>query len=214
MSVGKVTCAHQPENFSFTDENKAEIETIIKKYPPGRQASAVLPLLQMAQKQHDNWLPRAAMDKVAEILEMPRVKVYEVATFYSMFNLKPVGDHHIQLCTTSPCCLSGALDLVKTCKDKLGIESGQTTEDGKFTLTEVECLGACVNAPAAQINDDYFEDLTPENFDRLLDDLAEGKKVQVGSQAGRKGSMAQAGPTSLKTEAEAAGVKLRNPDKS
>jgi len=195
--------APQPKSFSFTAENLARAEKIIAKYPAGRQASAVIPLLYIAQNQNDNWVPKAALDYVAEILEMPPIKVYEVATFYTMFNLQPVGKNHVQVCTTTPCWLRGSADIVKACEHKLGIGAGETTPDGKFTLAEVECLGACVNAPMVQINDDFYEDLTPELMDKLLDTLAAGQKPAVGSQTGRKGSCAQDGPTSLRQKAKA-----------
>ena len=188
----------QPESFAFTEENLVRAQKIIAKYPAGRQASATIPLLDIAQRQSGNWLPQAAMDYVADFLKIPRVHVYEVATFYAMFNLKPVGEHFIQVCTTTPCWLRGSADIVKTCKSKLGIGLGETTPDGKFTLVEVECLGACVNAPMVQINDDYYEDLTPQTMDELLEALRAGKKPVLGSQSGRCGSCAQKGPTSLK----------------
>jgi NADH dehydrogenase (ubiquinone) flavoprotein 2 len=188
----------QPANFVFSTDNLARAKKIIAKYPEGRQASAVIPLLDIAQRQSGNWLSRAAMDTVADMLEMPRIRVYEVATFYTMFNLQPVGENFVQVCTTTPCWLRGSGDIVKTCRDKLGIGPGESTGDGKFTVTEVECLGACVNAPMVQINDDFYEDLTPEIMGRMIDDLKAGKKLSVGSQTGRKGSCAQNGPTSLK----------------
>jgi len=192
---------HQPSTFAFTPDNVKRADVIIAKYPEGRQQSAVIPLLDIAQRQNNNWLPRAAMDYVADILAMPRIRVYEVATFYTMFNLSPVGEHFVQICTTTPCWLRGSDDIVKTCKDKLGISPGESTTDGKFTVTEVECLGACVNAPMVQINDDFFEDLTPEIMANMLDDLKAGKKLNKGSQSGRRGSCAQNGPTSLKDKA-------------
>ncbi len=188
----------QPKSFSFTPEHLARVKQIIAKYPEGRQASAIIPLLDIAQRQSGNWLPQAAMDYVADMLEMPRIKVYEVATFYTMFNLQPVGKNHVQICTTTPCWLRGSDGIVKTCRDKLGIGPGEATADGKFSVIEVECLGACVNAPMVQINDDFFEDLTPELMGRVLDDLAAGKKPSIGSQTGRRGACPQNGPTSLK----------------
>lgn len=151
------------------------------------------------------------MEEIARILDMPRIKVFEVATFYTMYNLAPVGKYHLQLCTTTPCMLCGGGDLLKTCEKKLGIGSGETTKDGKFTLTEVECLGACVNAPMMQINDDYYEDLDSERLEAVLEALAEGRDVPAGSQTGRKGSMAQLGPTSLENQAKAAGVEMAKP---
>lgn len=197
-----MSAVKQPsENFSFTPENLARAEKIIAKYPAGRQASAVIPLLDIAQRQNDNWLPQTVMDYVADFLEMPRIRVYEVASFYTMFNLKPVGKNFVQVCTTTPCWLRGSADIVSTCKKKLGIGVGETTADGQFTLTEVECLGACVNAPMVQINDDFYEDLTPEIMEKMIDNLKAGKQPEVGSQTGRRGSCAQNGPTSLKEKA-------------
>ncbi len=174
--------------FRFAPENLKKIETATGKYPEGRQASAVIAVLDIAQRQNDNWLSVDAMNAVAEILSMPYIKVYEVATFYTMFNLKPVGKNFIQICRTTPCWLRGSDKLKSLCKDKLGIGKGETTSDGLFTLTEVECLGACVNAPMVQINDDYYEDLTTENFSTLLDDLKEGRKPKVGTQINRQNS--------------------------
>ena len=191
----------QPDTFAFTAENLSRVQKIIARYPAGRQASAVLPLLDIAQRQSGNWLPQAAMDYVGALLDMPPVRVYEVASFYTMFNLKPVGENFVQVCTTTPCWLRGSGDIVSSCKRKLGINMNETTPDGKFTLTEVECMGACVNAPMVQINDDYYEDLTPELMEKLLDTLKAGKKPEAGSQTGRRGSCAQAGPTSLKEKA-------------
>jgi NADH-quinone oxidoreductase E subunit len=185
------------ETFAFTPENKALAEKIIAKYPAGRQASAVLPLLDLAQRQTGGWLPRAAMDYVAATLDMAPIRVYEVGTFYSMFNLNPVGKYLLQVCRTTPCWLRGADKLTETCQRKLGIGLKETTADGKFTLVEVECLGTCVNAPVIQINDDFFEDLDPIKLERLLDALARGKPVTPGSQSGRQGSAPEGGPTTL-----------------
>ncbi|MBT4491090.1 MAG: NADH-quinone oxidoreductase subunit NuoE [Rhodospirillaceae bacterium] len=187
----------QPDKFVFTPENVAQAKLLIAKYPPRRQASAVMPLLDLAQRQHQNWLPRAAMDMVADMLEMPRIRVYEVATFYTMYNLAPVGEHFVQVCTTTPCWLRGSADVVTACKSKLGIDFGETTADGKFTLIEVECLGACVNAPMMQINDDYYEDLTAESATAVLEALAKGEKPKAGPQSGRKASEPAGGPTTL-----------------
>ncbi len=185
------------EIFAFTPENKALADKMIAKYPPGRQASAVLPLLDLAQRQVGGWLPRAAMDYVAASLDMAPIRVYEVATFYSMFNLKPVGKYLLQVCRTTPCWLRGADQLTETCRRKLGIGLKETTPDGKFTLVEVECLGTCVNAPAVQINDDFYEDLDPGKMEKLLDALARGKPVTPGPQSGRQGSAPDGGPTTL-----------------
>jgi NADH-quinone oxidoreductase subunit E len=187
--------------FSFTTENLAKAKAIIAKYPIGRQASAVVPLLDIAQRQNNNWLSPAAMDCVADMLDMPAIRVYEVASFYTMFNLQPIGRNFVQICTTTPCWLRGSDGIVKTCRDKLGIGPGETSADGKFTVTEVECLAACVNAPMVQINDDFYEDLTPEIMGKVLDELAAGRKPPVGSQTGRRGSAPQSGPTSLKEKA-------------
>ncbi|MBT4711726.1 MAG: NADH-quinone oxidoreductase subunit NuoE [Alphaproteobacteria bacterium] len=183
--------------FKFNADNKALTKTVIAKYPKGRQASAVLPLLDLAQRQNDGWLSRAAMDHVAEVLDMAPVRVYEVATFYSMFNLKPVGKHHVQVCTTTPCWLRGSDGVLDACKKKLGVEPGETTADGKFTLSEAECLAACVNAPMVQIGDDYFEDLDAESVTKVLDDLAAGKTPTPGPQVKRQTSAPVSGAKTL-----------------
>ncbi len=188
MSAVVTVHAKQPKSFAFTPKNLEKAKTIIANYPPCKEASAVIPLLQMAQEQHDNWLPIAAMDVVAEMLNMPPVRVYEVASFYTMFNHAPVGTYLVQVCTTTPCWLCGSDDIKQVCKNKLGITDGQTSADGMFTMKEVECLGACVNAPMVQVNDDYYEDLNAENFEKLCDDLAAGRKPSIGSQTGRQGS--------------------------
>jgi NADH dehydrogenase (ubiquinone) flavoprotein 2 len=208
---------YQPKSFEFSPASQKKIKEIISLYPKGRQKSAVMPLLDLAQRQvgeagaklsppHGGWIPRAAMDKIAETLDMAPIKVYEVATFYSMYNLAPVGVNLVQVCTTTPCWLCGSDKIVDACEEMLGVDMGETTKDGKFTLVEVECLGACVNAPMIQVNDDYYEDLTPESMKRLLALLGDGKKPDVGSQTGRKASMAHSGPTTLKEEAKKAGV--------
>lgn len=173
-------------------------KAIVAKYPTGRQMSAMIPLLDLAQRQNKNHLTLAAMNYVADFLEVPRIKAYETANFYTMFNKEPVGEHLVQVCTTTPCWLRGSDAIVHACKNKLGIGPSETTPDGKFTVAQVECLGACVNAPMVQINDDYYEDLTPESMGKMLDDLKAGKKLPAGSQTGRRGSCAQNGPTSLK----------------
>jgi NADH-quinone oxidoreductase subunit E len=177
----------QPESFEFTPENRAWADQQIAKYPPGRQASAVIPLLWQAQKQNNYWLPKPAIEKVAEILGMPFIRVLEVATFYTMFNLSPVGRAHVQLCGTTPCLLRGAGDLIKVCEDRIGAQ-GHVTADGALSWVEVECLGACCNAPMVQINDDFYEDLTAESFNKLLDDMLAGRPVKKGSQIGRVSS--------------------------
>lgn len=181
----------QPESFIFTTKNLESAKKHIAKYPEGRQASAVLPLLDLAQRQNNNWLPIAAMEHVAEILAMPVMRVMEVATFYTMFNLAPVGKYHIQLCGTTPCWLRGAADIKDLCMKKLDIDLGETTKDGMFSLCEVECLGACANAPMIQINEDFYEDLDIKSMEKILDDLRKGKEVKTGSQIGRKSSEAQ-----------------------
>jgi NADH-quinone oxidoreductase E subunit len=186
----------QPASFAFTPENLAKAKAVIAKYPPGRQ-SAVLPLLDLAQRQHDNWLPRAAMDHVAELLDMAPIRVYEVATFYAMFNLRPVGKHFFQICTTTPCWLRGSDAVVAACEKTLGIGIGETTADGKFTLTEVECLGGCVNAPIIQVNDDFYEDLDGPSTVTLIEALSRGEKPPKGSVIGRQGSAPVGGPQTL-----------------
>jgi NADH-quinone oxidoreductase E subunit len=185
------------EAFAFTPTNKALAEKIIARYPAGRQASAVLPLLDLAQRQIGGWLPRAAMDYVADTLSMAPIRVYEVATFYSMFNLKPVGRNLVQVCRTTPCWLRGADKLTETCRRKLGIDLKETTSDGNFTLMEVECLGGCVNAPVVQINDDFYEDLDPAKLEAIIGKLARGEKPPAGSQIGRQNSAPIGGPTTL-----------------
>jgi NADH-quinone oxidoreductase E subunit len=187
----------QPGNFEFTPENLDRAKAHIVKYPPGRQASAVLPLLWIAQEQHGGWLPRAAMDHVARILEMAPIRVYEVATFYTMFNLRPVGRYLLQACTTTPCWLRGSDAVVQACRSKLGIDVGGTTADGLFTLVEVECLGACVNAPILQVNDDFYEDLDAPATETLLDALRNGKAPLPGSVIGRQGSEPVSGRSTL-----------------
>ncbi len=200
MVSGTLHNAHQPDSFAFTKANLEKVDQIILKYPEGKQQSAVMPLLDLAQRQiaekgpygpyptGGGWVTRAAMDEIARILDMPPVKVYEVATFYTMYNLNPMGKYHVQICGTTPCMLCGAKDITKACKSTLGIEYGETTDDGMFTLSEVECMGACCNAPMVQINDDYYEDLTVEAIVNILEDLKAGKSVKPGPQQGRKGS--------------------------
>ena len=183
MSVRRLA-EQQPESFAFTPANQAWAEKEITKYPPGRQASAIIALLWRAQKQNDYWLPRPAIEMVARMLDMPYIRALEVATFYTMFNLEPVGRHYVQLCGTTPCMLRGSEEIKQVLRDKIGAEH-HVTADGQFSWIEVECLGACCNAPMVQINDDYYEDLTPETFAKLLDDLAAGREVRIGSQTGR-----------------------------
>ncbi len=179
--------AVQPASFAFDKGNKVFVETQVSKYPAGRQASAVIPLLWQAQKQAGGWLPRAAIEHVAEVLSMAPIRVMEVATFYTMYNLEPAGEHFIQLCGTVPCHCMGAEDLKKVLKARIGDER-HISKDGKFSWLEVECLGACTNAPMVQINDDYYEDLTTESLGKLIDDLAAGKPVKIGPQNGRTAS--------------------------
>ena len=171
--------------FEFTRENQKKIEEILKKYPEERKKSAVMPLLDLAQRQNENYISQAVIASIALILEMPEIRVYEVASFYTMYNLKPVGKYLIQFCKTTPCMLRGIDQIEKAVRKKLNISNEETTDDGLFTLKQVECLGACVNAPMIQINDDYFEDLTTESFLQIIEDLKSGKEVKIGSQTGR-----------------------------
>ena len=186
MSVRRLA-DQQPASFAFSADNLAWAKAEMAKYPAGRQASAVIALLWRAQEQNDFWLSKPAIETVAALLDMPYIRVLEIATFYSMFNLEPVGTYFVQLCGTTPCQLRGADAIKDVCRSKIG-EQRHISADGKFSWLEVECLGACCNAPMVQINEDYYEDLTPENFALLLDDLAAGKPVTKGSQIGRKSS--------------------------
>ena len=186
----------QPKEFAFTADNLAWAKKQIAKYPEGRQASAVIPLLWKAQEQAGGWTPQKAIEHVADVLGMPYIRVLEVATFYTMFNLEPVGKFNVQLCGTTPCVLRGAEELKKVCHKKIG-DQHHVTRDGKFSWVEVECLGACVNAPMVQINYDFFEDLTPEILERVLDDLAAGKSPNPGPQIDRQFSAPVGGPTTL-----------------
>ena len=191
------TAANGGESFAFTAENRAKADAVIAKYPAGCQASAVLPLLDLAQRQNGGWIPRAAMEHVAELLDMASIRVYEVATFYTMLNLEPVGRHHVQLCRTTPCWLRGSDALRDACQEELGIGLGRTTEDGLFTLTEVECLGACVNAPMVQIDDHFYEDLDPARMKEILRAFRAGSPPAPGSQTGRQTSAPASGLTTL-----------------
>lgn len=177
-----------PSVFTFTPENFRKAQAIIARYPAGKQQSAVMPLLTLAQRQHDGWIPKAAMDYIAVMLSMPPVRVYEVATFYTMYNLQPVGRHVIEVCTTTPCWLRGSDKIVEACEKQLGVKCGETTADGQFTLKEAECLGACVNAPMCQIGDHYYEDLTPESVKKIIEILESGELPQPGPQSGRRSS--------------------------
>ena len=185
----------QPASFAFSKKNLEWARGQIAKYPEGRQASAVIPLLWKAQEQ-EGWVTEPAIRVIADMLGMAYIRVLEVATFYTMFNLEPVGKYLIQLCGTTPCMLRGAEDIRKVCERRIGAQE-HITKDGLFSWREVECLGACVNAPMVQINYDYYEDLTPENFEKLLDDLAAGKKVKTGPQIDRQFSAPVGGPTTL-----------------
>lgn len=186
----------QPASFAFTPENEAWVDKQIAKYPPGRQASAVIPLLWKAQEQAGGWVSQAAIEVVAARLDMPKIRVLEVATFYTMFALEPVGKHFIQLCGTTPCQLRGAGAIRDVVKKRIGPER-HVTDDGKFSWLEVECLGACCNAPMVQINADFYEDLTPEIMERIIDDLAAGKEVKPGPQNGRFSSEPEGGAQTL-----------------
>jgi NADH-quinone oxidoreductase subunit E len=188
----------QPKSFAFTAENLAWAKAEMAKYPPGRQASAIIPLLWRAQEQSGGWLPEAAIRAVADQLGLAHIRALEVATFYTMFNLAPVGRTYVQLCGTTPCVLRGAEDLKLVCRRKIG-EENHVTADGQFSWIEVECLGACVNAPMAQINADYYEDLTPESFEKILDEFAAGRTPRPGPQIDRQLSAPVGGPTTLKS---------------
>ena len=174
--------------FEWSEENFSKVKTIIDKYPSGKQQSAVIPVLDLAQRQNKGWLTKSIIEKVAKTLRMSFIRVMEVASFYSMFNLKPVGKNFIQICRTTPCWLRGSNKLLEVAKNVTGCNLGETSKDNKFTLVEVECLGACCNAPMIQINDDYYEDLTEENFKHLLLKLKENEKISTGSQIGRQSS--------------------------
>jgi NADH-quinone oxidoreductase subunit E len=186
----------QPDIFAFTPENLAWAKQELIKYPQGRQASAVLALLWRAQAQAGGWVPEPAIRYVADLLGMAHIRVLEIATFYTMFNLAPVGRYHVQLCGTTPCMLRGAEELKEVCRSKIG-EPGDVTADGRFSWVEVECLGACVNAPMLQINEDNYEDLSPEILTRILDDLAAGRMPKPGPQIDRQFSAPLGGPTTL-----------------
>ena len=187
MTLKKIS-KNQPENFEFTKESLEEAKNIIKKYPKDKQQSAVMPLLNIAQKQNDNWIPLSAMKYIGKFLEMPYIKVYEVATFYSMYNLSPVGKNFIQVCTTTPCMIRGAGKIVEACKEKISENENELSKDKNCSWIEVECLGACINAPMMQINDDYYEDLNKEKALKILDQIILGKKPEPGSYRGRLNS--------------------------
>ena len=175
----------QPENFEFSSSSLESINAIIAKYPKSKQQSAVMSLLYIAQKQNNNWIPLAAMKCIAKLLDMPYIKVYEVATFYSMYNLSPVGKFFVQVCTTTPCMIRGANKLVEACKEKISKNESDLSSDKSCSWVEVECLGACVSAPMMQINDEYYEDLDKEKTLKILDKILKGEKPQPGSYRGR-----------------------------
>ncbi len=191
------TTDHQPASFAFTPEYMDKAKAHVAKYPDGRQASAVMPLLDLAQRQNGGWLPRKAIEYVADMLDMPSIRALEVATFYTMYNLEPVGENLVEVCTTTPCWLRGSDDIVKACEKTLGISLGGTTPDGKFTLVEAECLGACVNAPMMQIGDDYYEDLDADSTERVLNALKRGETPKPGPQGSRRLTEPAGGPTTL-----------------
>ncbi len=194
----RVLASDQPDSFAFTDENLAWAKKVIERYPAGKQASAVIPLLWRAQEQFNGWLCEPAIRYVADLLDMPKIRVLEVATFYTMFQLQPVGKKaHIQVCGTTPCRLRGGGDLIGICERKIAPHPHELSKDGNFSWEEVECLGACVNAPMVQIFKDTYEDLTPETFEKLLDDIAAGNEVTPGPQNGRRFAMPAGGATSL-----------------
>jgi NADH-quinone oxidoreductase subunit E len=199
MSVRRLA-EKQPPSFAFTAENLAWAKAQIEKYPPGRQQSAVIPILWRAQQQCGGWVPQKAIEAVAEMLGMAKIRVLEVATFYTMFNLSPVGKYNVQFCGTTPCVLRGADGLKKVLHRLIG-EENEVTADGKFSWVEVECLGACVNAPMVQINADYYEDLTPETLTHIINDLSAGKTPKPGPQIDRLNSAPIGAPTTLTMKA-------------
>ena len=184
MSLKKIS-KDQPENFKFISKNLIAAEKVISNYPKGKQQSAVMALLFIAQRQNNNWIPLSAIKYIAKMLNMPYIKVYEVATFYTMYNLAPVGEYFFQVCTTTPCMLRGAYKLVDVCKKKISKNESKISKDGKSSWMEVECLGACVNAPMIQINNDYFEDLDPQKLEKIIDQVNNNQKLSPGSYRGR-----------------------------
>jgi NADH-quinone oxidoreductase subunit E len=201
MSVRRLD-DHQPATFAFTPENAAWAREVIAKFPPGRQASAVIPILWRAQEQHGGWLPEPAMRAVGDMLGMAYIRIYEIATFYTLFQLSPVGrTAHVQVCGTTPCMLRGAPALVAVCQRRIHPEPHTLSADGNFSWEEVECLGACANAPMVQIFKDTYEDLTPELLEKVLDQFASGSPPTPGSQIGRQASCPAPGPTTLKSMA-------------
>ncbi len=197
MAVRRL-CPEQPASFAFTPENLAWVEATIAKYPPGKQAAAVLPVLWRAQEQGGGWLSEPALRCVGDLLGLAYIRVYEIATFYTMFQLQPVGRRaHVQVCGTTPCMLRGSEALIELCKERIAEHPHELSEDGSFSWEEVECLGCCANAPVVQIGKDTYEDLTPELLERVLHDYAEGRRPQPGSQIRRQASCPQGGPTTL-----------------
>ncbi|RMF11542.1 MAG: NADH-quinone oxidoreductase subunit NuoE [Alphaproteobacteria bacterium] len=193
------------EAFEFTPENVAWAKQQIAKYPEGRQASAVMPLLHKAQEQNGGWLSKEALEYVGDFLDVPYMRVLEVASFYTMYNLKPVGKHVIEVCTTTPCWLRGSDEVVAACKKALGIGFGETTEDGEFTLLEVECAGACVNAPVMAYGGEYYEDLDADSTTRIIEAIRRGEKPKAGPQIDRQASAPVGGPTTLQNIARGEG---------
>jgi len=187
MSLKKIS-KEQPNVFEFNEQNSKAVEKAISNYPKNRKKSAVMPLLYIAQKQNNNWIPLAAMKLIAKTLNMPYIKVYEVATFYTMYNLAPVGEYFFQVCTTTPCMIRGAYKLVDVCKKKISENESEISKDGKSSWLEVECLGACVNAPMVQINEDYFEDLDSEKLEKIIEKISNNEKPKSGSYRGRLSS--------------------------
>ena len=205
MAASNAAPFEQPASFAFDAESEAQIAMIVARYPEGKQASAVIPALYVAQKQMKRttgsaWVPVKAMDAIAHRLSMAPIRVYEVATFYFMFNMRPIGTYHLQVCTTTPCWLRGSDQVTEACRAATGIQGwGETSEDGVFTMTEVECIGACVNAPVLQVDDDFYEDMDAEKVTQLLAALRRGERPPVGSMAGRQRAAPEGGPTTLTT---------------
>ena len=187
MSIKKIS-KQQPKSFEFTSKNLEIANEIIKNYPEGKHQSAVMALLYIAQKQNDNWIPLVALKCIAKFINIPYIKVYEVATFYTMYNLSPVGNYLIQVCTTTPCMIKGAYELVEVCKKKVSENANELSKDKSCSWMEVECLGACINAPMMQINDDYYEDLNKEKTEKIIDQILKGEKPKPGSYRGRTNS--------------------------
>ncbi len=187
MSIKKIS-KEQPESFEFDNKNLEAANKVISNYPEGKQQSAVMALLYFSQRQNDNWIPLVAIKYIAKFLNMPYIKVYEVATFYTMYNLSPVGKYFFQVCTTTPCMIRGAYKLIDVCKKKLSEKESKISKDGKTSWMEVECLGACVNAPMLQINDDYFEDLDPKKLEKIIDQINKNESPKPGSYRGRLNS--------------------------